>query len=105
MPTGSAINGSSTDPSGIPVVLFQRTWRRKILRDHPEMRPFAGAVLQAVVAPDFTIQDPVFEGRKRFYSQNAGPSRWLLVVISYEQEPARIISAFGNRKGPPSWST
>jgi hypothetical protein len=28
----------------------------------------------------------------------------LLVVLSYEQEPARVISAFGNRKDPRSWS-
>jgi hypothetical protein len=42
--------------------------------------------------------------RRRYYLKDAGPSRWLLVVVSYEQEPARIISAFGNRKDPPSWS-
>jgi hypothetical protein len=32
------------------------------------------------------------------YLRDVGPSRWLLVVLSYEQEPARPISAFPNRK-------
>lgn len=32
------------------------------------------------------------------------PRRWLLVVVSYEKKPARIISVFGNRKDPRSWS-
>jgi hypothetical protein len=36
--------------------------------------------------------------------QHTGPSQWLLVVVSYEQTPARIVSAFANRKDPKSWS-
>ena len=105
VPSSCGITGSSTDPNGVDVILFRRTWSGKILRDHPEMRPFAAAVLRAVAFPDHTIQDPVFEQRMRFYLQHAGPSRWLLVVVSYEQEPARIISAFGSRKDPQQWST
>src|SRR5208282_4964141 len=34
------------------------------------------------------------------YARGAGPSQWLLVVVSYEQTPARIVSAFANRKDP-----
>ena len=40
------------------------------------------------------------QSRTRFYSRNVGPSRWLLVVVSYEQRPARIITAVANRKDP-----
>ena len=32
-----------------------------------------------------------------------GPSRWLMAVVSYEQEPARIITALANRKDPKTW--
>ncbi len=32
-----------------------------------------------------------------------GPSRWLLVVVSYEQEPARILTAVALRKDPKQW--
>ena len=54
--------------------------------------------------PDHVARDPIFEERTRYYARDVGPSRWLLVVVSYEQQPARIVSAFANRKDPKSWS-
>ncbi len=103
-PIVDRIIGASTDPDGKQVVLLGRVWRSKVLDDHPELEAHVDAVLHAVEAPDHTAADPVYEHRQRYYLRAAGPSRWLLVVVSYEQEPARIISAFGNRKGPRSWS-
>jgi hypothetical protein len=49
------------------------------------------------------LPDPVHNDRRHHYLRGAGPSRWLLVVLSYEQEPARLISAFPKRKDPDSW--
>ena len=92
------------DPEGTPVILPERVWANKVLRDHPEMTSLAGAVLRTVAAPDHVVPDPVRDNRKRYFRQGAGPSRWLLVVVSYEQEPARIVTAFGVRKDPRSWS-
>jgi hypothetical protein len=92
------------DPSGSRVVLLGRLWREKVLRSHPELARHLDAVVDTVLSPDHVDADPVFEQRRRYYRRNAGPSRWLLVVVSYEQEPARIISAFGLRKDPRSWS-
>jgi hypothetical protein len=86
------------------VVLLTRVWNDKVLRDHAELDGCLPEVLRAVSAPDHVEPDPTYEGRRRFHLRGAGPSRWLLVVVSYEQEPARIISAFGNRKDPRSWS-
>jgi len=99
-----ATAGEVTDPGGERVVLCLALWQDKLLRDHPELAPHLSDVLRAVASPDHVVADPVFDGRRRFYLRGAGPSRWLLVVVSYEQEPARIISAFGNRKDPRSWS-
>ncbi|MFT3866638.1 MAG: hypothetical protein QM729_20445 [Solirubrobacterales bacterium] len=99
-----ATAGETTDPGGKRVVLTLALWQDKLLRDHPELAPHLSDVLRAVASPDHVAADPVFGGRQRFYLRGAGPSRWLLVVVSYEQEPARIISAFGNRKDPRSWS-
>jgi len=96
--------GEAKDPSGARVVLASELWRDKILRDHPELSSHLADVLRAIAAPDQILPDPVFEARRRHYLRGAGPSRWLLVVVSYEQEPARVISAFGNRKDPRSWS-
>jgi uncharacterized DUF497 family protein len=60
--------------------------------------------LRAVSTPDHVAADPDSAARKRFYVRGACPSRWLLVVVSYEQQPARIISVFANRKDPKTWS-
>ncbi len=62
------------------------------------------AVLQAVSTPDHLASDPIFAERTRYYARGVGPSQWLLVVVSYEQTPARVVSAFANRKDPKSWS-
>lgn len=96
--------GETKGPTGVRVVVPAGLWRNKILRDHPELESHLADVLRAVAEPDRVLPDPVYERRRRHYLRGAGPSRWLLVVVSYEQEPARVISAFGNRKDPRSWS-
>jgi hypothetical protein len=92
------------DPSGTRVVLRLGVWREKIIRDHPEIALHLTDILQTVARPDHTAADPSYEDRARYYGRDVGPSRWLLVVVSYEQTPARIVSAFANRKDPRSWS-
>jgi len=98
------VAGETRDLEGVRVVMLDDLWRNKILRDHPELASHLDDVLRAVAEPDRILPDPVYERRRRHYLRGAGPSRWLLVVVSYEQEPARVISAFGNRKDPRSWS-
>jgi len=99
-----SVAGEAKDPTGTRVVVPAGLWRHKILRDHPELVAHLDDVLRAVAEPDRVLPDPVYERRRRHYLRGAGPSRWLLVVVSYEQEPARVVSAFGNRKDPRSWS-
>jgi hypothetical protein len=97
-------DAETTDPDGARVVLDDDLWGEKIVRDHPEMETHRNDVLRTVSEPDHVAPDPIFERRKRYYAREAGPSRWLLVVVSYEQTPARIVSAFANRKDPKTWS-
>jgi hypothetical protein len=92
------------DPAGVRVVLDERIWAEKIVRDHPEVAAHNEDALRAVSAPDHVVLDPGSRDRKRFYLRGVGPSRWLLVVVSYEQTPARIISVFANRRDPKTWS-
>lgn len=93
------------DPEGNPAILPASLWRGKILQNHSELASHVDDVLRAVQAPDVVHIDPTYAKRRRFYLRGAGPSRWLLVVVSYEQSPARIISAFGIRKDPRApWS-
>ena len=92
------------DPDGNRVVIPAALWHEKVLRDHPELGRHFTDVLRAIGEPDHVARDPIFDGRRRHYLRNAGPKRWLLVVLSYEQEPARLITAFANRKDLRSWS-
>lgn len=96
--------GETVDPESRRVVLVDPLWSGKIVRAHPEIEAYLTDILQVVAAPDHVAQDPAFARRKRFYARGIGPSRWLMVVVSYEQTPARIVSAFANRKDPRSWS-
>lgn len=102
--SGEEIIGEAIDPDGARVVLLARVWDDKVLRDHAELDGHVAEILRAVREPHHVEPDPIYEQRRRFHLRGVGPSRWLLVVVSYEQEPARIISAFGNRKDPRSWS-
>lgn len=94
----------TVDPDGTRVVLTDTVWSGKIVQDHREIAAYEAEVLRAVASPDHVASDPHFERRTRYYARGVGPSRWLLVVVSYEQTPARIVSAFANRKDPKSWS-
>lgn len=101
-PTGP-LAGAAVDPQGGPVVLLKRLWEGKITRDHPELRVHAGDVLTTVAEPEHVEDDPLPQ-RRRYYRRGLGPSRWLLVVVSYEQLPARIITAVALRKDPKLWN-
>jgi hypothetical protein len=60
------------------------------------------AVIETVERPDH-VEPDALPARTRFYRRNVGPSRWLMAVVSYEQQPARIITALANRKDPRRW--
>ena len=102
MPSDDPAIGNVHDPDGRDVVLLARIWDEKITRDHPELSGHLDAVLEAVSKPDHVEPDS-WPNRKRFYRRNVGPSRWLLVVVSYEHQPPRIITALANRKYPKTW--
>jgi hypothetical protein len=91
-----------TDPDGRKVVLLARIWEDKISRDHPELVDHLEAVMETVAGPDH-VEPDALPHRTRFYRRGAGPSRWLMAVVSYEQQPARIITALANRKDPKRW--
>jgi hypothetical protein len=91
-----------TDPDGCEVVLLTRIWEHKLTFDHPELAGHLDAVTATVAHPDHTEHDAI-PRRTRYYRRNVGPSRWLLVVVSFEQQPGRIITALANRKDPKQW--
>jgi hypothetical protein len=97
----------TSTPEGTVVVIFDDTWRDHILdpqEGHAELAPHLEAVLAAVAAPDHREADER-PGRERFYKQDVGPSRWLMVVVDFGQEPARIVTAlgYGHGRSPTGW--
>jgi hypothetical protein len=85
------------------VVLYEDTWRLHILDQHDEIEAHLDAVLHAVRVPEHREQDPL-PHREQFYKQHVGPSRWFVTVVSFEEQPARIVTAFGYRQPPSGWT-
>jgi len=96
------ISAKACDPDGRSIVLLERIWEKKIIRGHPEMSRYLPAVLATLTDPQHIEPDPR-TGRSRYYRSGIGPSRWLLVVVSFEQQPGRIITALATRKDPARW--
>ena len=86
------------DPAGRRVRLKLETLRH-IIDNHPELEQHADDVMAAVARPDWRELDPR-PGRERYYKRDVGPSRWLLVVVDFEGDPARVVTAYVNRRGP-----
>lgn len=43
--------------------------------------------------------------RERYFKRGVGPTEWLMVVVDFADEPARIVTAFGYGHGrtPDGW--
>ena len=105
--TERPIVGEATTPDRIRVVIFADTWQDHILDPevgHAEMAPHLDAVLGAMAAPDHREADER-PHPARVYKRDAGPSRWLMVVVDFEQEPARVVTAlgYGHGRAPTEW--
>jgi hypothetical protein len=87
------------DPLGRTVRLTDERWRH-IVDGHPYMAPFRAEVLQAVRAPTDRAEQPR-SGQDWFYLGNAGPSRWLKVVVAFDEDfVGSIRTAFPRRSKP-----
>lgn len=60
-----------------------------------------GAILDAIERPDLREDDPA-PGRERFYRRDLDPSRWLRVVVDFNDSSAFVVTAFvqHNMPGP-----
>ena len=101
------ILGDARTPDGTRVVLFQDTWLLHILNPasgHAELEPHLASVLQVLELPDHREPERWPE-RERYFKRGVGPTEWLMVVVDFEDEPARIVTAFGYGHGrtPEGW--
>lgn len=105
---GRVVLAETTTREGVRVVLFEDTWLLPILNPdggHAELEPYLKGVLEVVESSEHRESDD-WPYRERFFKRDVGPSRWLMVVVDYEQEPARIVTALGYRHGrsPDGWT-
>lgn len=87
-----------TDPDGRSVVLDERTLGH-LARRRPAMAAHVAAILAAVERPDLREDDPV-PGRERFYRRDIDPTRWLRVVVDFNDSPAFVVTAFVQHNEP-----
>jgi len=88
------------DPDGRRVELTVERWQHIIRLDgHPELTGFQADVLRTVQAPDKRRTAPR-SNEQWFFVRDAGPSRWLQVVVAYEAGRGFIVTAFGRRQDP-----
>lgn len=71
-----------------------------IVDGHPELAAHEDDVLRAVEAPTEAMAGRGL-GEEWFYLHDAGPSRWLKVVVVFDRPASgRIITAFPRRRKP-----
>lgn len=90
---------STRDPRGREVVLAAERWDH-IIDGHPELKRYESDILRAIETPSETApgREPDEEW---FYLADAGPSRWLKVVVVFDTAGSgRIITAFPRRSKP-----
>lgn len=90
---------STVDPHGRTVDFTAEAWEH-IIDGHPYIAPFRAEVLRAVSHPTEIICEPR-PGQDWYYLWDAGPSRWLkVVVILDENDHGSIYTAFPRRSKP-----
>ena len=89
------------DPEGRIVVLTEERWNHIVdpTGGHPELVPHRDEVLTAIRKPDARLAGRA-PGEEWFYLRSWGPSRWIKVVVSFEGEIGRILTAFPRRSKP-----
>jgi hypothetical protein len=66
---------------------------------HPELAGHVAWLISAVQAPD-SVHRGRFPGQEWLYLAEAGPSRWLKVIVDYDGDRGLIITAFPRRAKP-----
>jgi len=64
------------------------------------MARFLIAIMLTAASPEVALDDPR-PGRKRHFRKGLGPSQWLRVIVDFNQQPPRIVTAHGYRKEHP----
>jgi len=89
---------SAVDPLGRTAHLTVDRWEH-IIDSHPYMAPYQADVPRAVRAPTEHMVQPR-PGQDWFYLEDAGPARWLKVVVALTRSPGSVRMAFPRKRKP-----
>jgi hypothetical protein len=90
---------TTLDPRGRRVNLTPERWNH-IVYGHAYMRTHLGDVIRAIEAPTNWIEE-ARPGQDWFYIEDAGPSKWLKVVVAYDDKSiGSVKTAFPRRTMP-----
>lgn len=90
----AGIRATVIEPLGRTVVLTEGAWAH-IIREHPEMARYERGVIETITHPIDQRDDPR-PGRERYLSERAGPSRFLTVVVHFDNDTGAVVTAFGH---------
>jgi hypothetical protein len=88
----------TADPDGRRVILDAARWAHIVGR-HDVLEPYLEDLLRAVNQPDRRMPGRR-DDEEFFYLAGSGPSRWVKVVVHYEHDLGRIVTAFPRRRLP-----
>jgi hypothetical protein len=88
----------TADPDGRRVILTSARWGH-IVRRHAVLERHLEDLLRAVSEPDRRMPGRR-DDEEYFYLSGVGPSRWVKVVVHYEHDLGRIVTAFPRRRFP-----
>ena len=87
------------DPDGREVV-FDAGSHLHLALNRPAMLTSVETIVATVERPDYHELDPI-PGRERFFRRHVlDPMRWLRVVVDFDDEPARIVTALVQNDDP-----
>jgi hypothetical protein len=89
----------TTDLEGRDVV-FDVGTREHLMNRRPELLDHIDAILDVVNLPDYREEDDKRAGHYRFYRQDLDPRRWLTVVVSFNERPAYVVTAWVQHADP-----
>jgi hypothetical protein len=82
----------TTDPDG-RLVRFDLRTEQHLARRRPQMLDHVQAILDTVARPDIRERD-LAPGRERFFRRDLDPTRYLRVVVDFNESPAFVVTAF-----------
>jgi hypothetical protein len=83
------------DPDGRIVVLTTRAWTH-IVERHGELEPYLDDIVKAIENPSRRLAGRA-ANEEWFLLTDAGPSRWLQVVVHFEGGQGSVTTAFARR--------